>query len=168
MKENIFCENLQKLVGSYDSKSDFARKCGTTPSTLNGWLKGTSAPDVPKLLKIVRETGVDIRELVGLPVNEESKVAATIEPGSPEKKKALQEQSRNGNLISLTPTHHEFLRDIEGWLNERSAAKDADQFQFLKGYLEYKFPDFTEYLKKQARDAAQDRLQTPLSSNGNK
>jgi len=62
--ENIFTERLNLLRGT-EGKNEFARRCDIKPSTMLGYLNGTSEPGLQNLQKIADAFGTSIGWLAG-------------------------------------------------------------------------------------------------------
>ena len=85
---------LASLAAMEDSKSAFARKCGTTPSNVGHWLAGDTIPSLEKLLEIANIYGVPLSTMVGGMVAEQ----ASLTPDEEELLAAYRELDAAGRL----------------------------------------------------------------------
>ena len=120
----IFTKRVDELRGS-GSKNAFAKKCGIKPTTMLGYLNGTSQPNLENLIKISKANGVTISWLAGEDVPKEfPKKTATITPYHPD------------------PS----MQELALWINEQDGL--VNYWEIAKAKMIIEFPAFREWLKK--------------------
>ena len=141
-----FVARLNSLVNG-KSKAEFSRMCDIQPSTMGGYLSGSSKPSLENLLKIAKRCGVTVAWLIG-EVDDKNwnpgEVAATISPG--DKKITLADKLP---VNRITP-----LKLIVEWMNEAYDGELGEilAMQFYED-LKKNYPSFREYMEKKEKSA---------------
>ena len=121
------------------NQKDFGEKLHLKTSTISGYESGEADPKPDTLVQIAAIGGVTIDWLITgqETLKKQAEIAATVEPGTEEKKARLR-VARERNIL---------LRKVVEWMDETFTNND-EQALFFYEDLKERYPSFAEFVDK--------------------